>query len=386
MRRHVLILLTLLAVTIGIASPAFGSQPAARHMVPDEDQRPVVHSASIAPPQRHNDLLEVDLEVSATDEDGIAAYQYRWVGSTSSPIFTVDATGPTVSYRSVEPDSRQRLQVRAIDAGGLPSDWYDAWAGSTPPVPNLIVAGDSIASGYTRQWFTSPGTCVDADASYGRTIRTSVARSLPAQWSPTYVNVAWAGAGVHAVVNGGTDSCGVYRESQLDAIAAATDGETWNTVVVTAGINSTNWSSVIVDLTRNTAFSLTERGDRGWCEVGVRDRWNIGERADGITTAVRNITSTLARETNADVYWTSYYGITDTRLAPGWTPIGAECDEEMSVALNRLHTAIRLGLHGSVTWVDIDRSTVQTQGWAGWPHPNRDGHVAIGNQIAAAIG
>jgi hypothetical protein len=171
----------------------------------------------------------------------------------------------------------------------------------------------------------------------------------------------------------------------VEAIDAAADGTTWNIVVVTAGINSTNWSSVIVDLTKNTAFSFTDRGDKAWCEFGVSQRWNISERAPGITTAVRGISTTLRTETNADVYWTSYYGITDTKLAPGWTPIGSECDEEMSGALDRLHSAIRTGLHSSVTWVDVAGSAVSTQGWAGWPHPNDDGHRVIGQRVAATI-
>ena len=188
------------------------------------------------------------------------------------------------------------------------------------------------------------------------------------------------------MTDGGVDSCGGSHGSQLESIDAAVGDETWNVVVITAGINSTNWSNVIVDLTKNTAFSLTDRGDKAWCEFGVGEHWNIAERAPGITTAVRGISSNLRAETNADVYWTSYYGITNTKLAPGWTPIGSECDDEMSAALDRLHAAIQTGLHNSVTWVDVAESSVPTQGWAGWPHPNPDGHRVIGERVAATIG
>jgi hypothetical protein len=186
--------------------------------------------------------------------------------------------------------------------------------------------------------------------------------------------------------DGGVDSCGVSHGSQIEAIDVAADEATWNIVVVTAGINSTNWSNVIVNLTKNTAFSFTERGDKAWCDFEVTERWNISERAAGITTAVRRISSTLREQTNADVYWTSYYPITGTKLAPGWTPIGSECDEEMSLALDRLHSTIRIGLHSSVTWVDVSGSDLPTQGWAGWPHPNADGQRIIGEQVAVAIG
>jgi hypothetical protein len=378
MRRHILITLSILALTVVGAAPALGNVTPFREMLPDGEERPVVSSASLALPQRHNAILEADLIIEASDDDIVVGYEYRWIGLSAGSTFSTDFDTPTVSYRSVKPDSHQVLQVRAIDANGWRSDWFYAWSGTTPPRPNLIVAGDSIASGYTRQWFTSKGRCVDANASYGSTIRTSIASSLPPQWSPTYRNVAWAGAGVHAMADGGVDSCGVSHGSQVEAIDAAADGTTWNIVVVTAGINSTNWSSVIVDLTKNTAFSFTDRGDKAWCEFGVSQRWNISERAPGITTAVRGISSTLRTETNADVYWTSYYGITDTK-------IGSECDEEMSGALDRLHSAIRTGLHGSVTWVDVAGSTVQTQGWAGWPHPNDAGHRVIGQRVAATI-
>ncbi len=385
MRRHILITLSLLALTVVGMPSALGYVTPLGEVLPDGDERPVVVSASLALPQRHNDILEADLTIEASDNNHVVGYEYRWIGLSVGSTFGTDVESPTVSYRSVKPDSHQVLQVRAIDSNGWRSTWFHAWSGTTPPRPNLIVAGDSIASGYTRQWFTSKGTCVDANASYGSTIRTSIASSLPSQWSPMYRNVAWAGAGVHAMADGGVDSCGVSHGSQVEAIDAAADATTWNIVVVTAGINSTNWSSVIVDLTKDTAFSFTDRGDRAWCEFGVSQRWNISERAPGITTAVRGISTTLRTETNADVYWTSYYGITDTKLAPGWTPIGSECDEEMSGALDRLHSAIRTGLHSSVTWVDVDGSTVPTQGWAGWPHPNDDGHRVIGQRVAATI-
>lgn len=194
MRRHFLITVSLLALSVGFVSPALGHQASGASFSPDADQRPVVESVSLELPQRHNDILEADLTINATDNGGVASYEYRWTGKTIGSILAADVDAPTVSYQSVDPESHQVLQVRAINTEGMPSDWFDAWSGTTPPVPNLIVAGDSIASGYTRQWFTSSGRCVDADASYGSTIHTRVASSLPPQWSPTYRNLAWAGA------------------------------------------------------------------------------------------------------------------------------------------------------------------------------------------------
>ena len=46
---------------------------------------------------------------------------------------------------------------------------------------------------------------------------------------------------------------------------------------------------------------------------------------------------------------------------------------------------IQAGLDQDVTWVDIDDLQVATQMWAGWPHPNPEGHSAIGSEIADVI-
>ena len=57
----------------------------------------------------------------------------------------------------------------------------------------------------------------------------------------------------------------------------------------------------------------------------------------------------------------------------------------MNDALGQLHTAIRAGLSDDVTWVDLGSEPVPLQKWAGWPHPNPEGHAAIGTEVARAI-
>ncbi len=56
----------------------------------------------------------------------------------------------------------------------------------------------------------------------------------------------------------------------------------------------------------------------------------------------------------------------------------------MNLALGQLHDSLRTGLGDQVTWIPLD-GAVTTQQWAGWPHPNPDGHRAIGRTIVAAI-
>lgn len=367
-----------------VAVPAMGAVWPARDLLPDGDTRPIVVSATLHTPQPHNKLLEADLVVDAYDNDGIVRYEYRWLGPTVGDLSTATVLAPTVSYEIVKPSSAYALDVRAIDVNNNPSDWYRAWQGTTPDVPNVIVAGDSIASGYTRQWFTSDATCTDVDYSYGSSLAAEIAASLPSQWSPTYTNLAWAGAGVGNMIDGGSDSCGVSHESQVDQIRTLSSPDTWNVVAVTAGINSTNWTDVIVELTTDATFSLTAGGDRDVCNSAVRNTWNFESKRSAVSQRTAEVSRAITEGTNAQVLWTGYYDITDSELAPLYRPITGACSAEMSYALDALHGALRDGLAERVRWVDIDTG-IATQKWAGWPHPSALGQATIAHRIAVAL-
>lgn len=358
---------------------------AAARTLPDGEKAPVVWFARIDAPQPHNDLLEVDLRVTATDADGIAAYQYRWNRATVGSIHTTSRVRPVVSMESLYPETRYILEVRAVDAHGWESEWVLAADIVTPNPPTVIVAGDSVASGYQRQWFTSKGDCLDRDYSYGATVHREIARTLPSQWAPSYRNVAWAGAGLGSMLNGGTDSCGDHHDSQVEAIANASTPGSWNVVIATGGINSTNWSNVVADLTKNTALSISELGDKAACAAAVTDKWNLSSRTDTVASGARRFAEQVAEQANARLWWTSYYTINGSKLAPGWTPIGSECNDEMRTAMNLLHSTLRIGLGGNAEWIDIDQTSVTTQDWGGWPHPNAAGQESIGKTIAAAV-
>lgn len=364
---------------------AFTASAAEGFLINDGDSAPMIFAMSLQEPQRHNELLEVDLSVSGWSVGDIDRYEYRWNRSTLGAVHSTDADDPIVSFAPTVPNTRHVLQVRAVDDVGLRSRWYQAADMITPPPPRVIVAGDSIASGYTRQWFTSAGSCRDDAYAYGATATHELALGLPSAWAPTYRNVAWAGAGVHSMWNGGTDGCDVTHPSQVDEIKAAADPSTWNIVVITAGINSTNWSNVVADLTKNTAFSFSELGDKKACQKAVSEEWDLSSRTDSIASATKLITETLAAQTNADLYWTSYFTISGSHLAPGWTPIGAECDDEMEMAMSLLDSTLQSGLADPVTWIDIDRGVLPLQDWGGWPHPNKEGQAMIGRTVAAAI-
>jgi hypothetical protein len=372
------------AFSMVVAVPALGAVMPSRDLLPDGDTRPIVVSATLLAPQPHNKILETDLVVDAYDNNGVVRYEYRWSGPTvGNPQRTV-VLSPIVSYQTVKPNTAYALDVRAIDTHNNASDWYRAWNGTTPDVPNVIVAGDSIASGYTKQWFTGDATCTDVSYSYGNSLAAEIAASLPRAWSPTYTNLALAGAGVGNMIDGGADSCGVSHVSQVDQIQALASPETWNIIAITAGINSTNWTDVIVELTADTTLSLSSGGDRDACDSAVRNTWNIETKRAAVTRRTAAVSKTITEGTNAQVLWTSYYDITDTELAPLYRPITGACSGEMSYALDALHGALRSGLAEGVRWVDIDTG-IGTQKWAGWPHPSALGQITIAHRIATAL-
>lgn len=384
MSRRIGILGVMLIGLLAAAVPSFAVAPLPE-LLPDGDTRPVILSAELLEPTAHNALLEADLVIEADDNDGIQRYEYRWDGAAPTAIEVTPVADPAVSYDAILPDTAYGLQVRAVDINGWESEWYPVWAGVTPPAPMILVAGDSIASGYRRMWFTGDATCRDAVFSFGSTVRDAVAAELPAAWAPRYMNVAFPGAGVDAVINGGSDSCSRSHPSQVADIEKYADPTTWNVVVVTAGINSTNWVDVVKGLTRDTAFSLTDSGDKVVCEVAVTQHWNLNARRPDITSGASAIVNAIETRTNASVFWTSYFAVDGSLLAPGWSPIGPECEDEMRYALGELHGAIRAGLDPSVTWVDLADMHVPTQMWAGWPHPSVEGHREIGLAVAEAI-
>ncbi len=386
MHRRALFLAFALAILASVvAAPALGAVRPAVEQMPDGLRRPVIEAVALLTPDSHNELLEADLVIDVDADQGIRHYEYRWNRGTVGTVQTADVVTPTVSYATTLPNTRYALEVRAIDRYGFASDWFPAWSGTTPSVPNLIVAGDSVASGYTRQWFTQDSVCRDESYSYGATVRADLAAALPAAWAPTYRNIAYPGAGVGDVLNGGSDSCSASHPSQIDDIDRLADPSTWNIVVMTAGINSTNWVDVIANLTKDTLFSLTDAGDKKVCQRAVSQDWNLDARRGFITDTTDRIVNEISDRTNASVYWTSYYQLAGTRFAPLWSPVGGECEDEMNLALGQLHQAITAGLSPDVTWVDLGQDAVTTQKWAGWPHPNREGHTVIGDEIAAAI-
>ncbi len=374
------IITTTLAATL-LTLPGVYGYMYPHEQLPDGDQRPVIINVQLQPIHKHNNLLEADLKIEAYDNNQIAYYEYRW--DKTQQTQQISTHKPIISYAAITPNTHHTLQIRAIDNHGWKSAWADVWAGITPDAPQIIIAGDSIASGYTKQWFTGDAQCTNADYSYGATITREIAKTLPQQWAPQYHNIAWAGAAGQHMTQTGQDSCGKTHEAQNTQIINYTKQNTWTIIVITNGINTTNWVDIITQLTTDTALSIQDSGDHKAC-VNAINNWNLETKQEKLQQDIQTSEQQLA-DTNAHIYWTSYYNITGTKIAPLWTPIGTECATEMEDAMSRLHNMIQTSLATTSTWIDLTQTPIETQTWAGWPHPNQQTHQTIGTIIAADI-
>ena len=171
--------MALIAVLFAIAAPAGAMMRPAISQLPDGDTPPVINSAELQAPGSHNALLEADLVVDATDNIGVDHYEYRWLftafNAGTSDVHTTSVEAPVVSFADTRPETGYTLELRAVDNHGWASEWETAWEGTTPAAPNVIVAGDSVASGYSRQWFTQNSVCRDIGLSYGSTVSNRIA-------------------------------------------------------------------------------------------------------------------------------------------------------------------------------------------------------------------
>jgi hypothetical protein len=150
-------ILVLAAAVLGLVASALPAGAAVQlpgELLPDGHTRPVIRSVELMAPGSHNRLLEADLVFNVGTDFGIRHYEYRWNHATFGAVHTANVVNPKVSYATILPNTRYVLEVRAVDRYGRASDWRTAWSGVTPAPPLVIVAGDSVASGYQKQWFT----------------------------------------------------------------------------------------------------------------------------------------------------------------------------------------------------------------------------------------
>ncbi|MCC7078258.1 MAG: hypothetical protein IT198_14140 [Acidimicrobiia bacterium] len=237
--------------------------------------------------------------------------------------------------------------------------------------------------------------------------------ALPDRWrGGGYFNYARSGFSTAKVIFGGRDACGGYYPDGTSPVldAGARLGEhqgSWNRVIITAGIDDTNWGDVLADIAVSSWSWLVPGGlptyNANMCGANVAawDGWaeNI---ASSISDGAGIIVSQL-QVPGTRVVWVGYFNLAGTGPAP------ASCSNAIRNATTALHTAIRDELNSATyTWVDVgtpmDSRSDRIQPWyyledlveqlrcsaefsadctnpPGWPHPNTNGAQAIADEV-----
>jgi hypothetical protein len=223
---------------------------------------------------------------------------------------------------------------------------------------------------------------------------------VPAAWRPAYRNNARSGFGTDKVLNGGKDDC-----DALGPNLAATEAElsarkdSWNRVLITAGINDTNWKLLLISMLR-----LPEYFPEVACRLWIRTFWNGPAMSRQIQTNAGMIASRLRLADPAvRIAWVGYYNIAGTGRIEGLElrPLLPQAWERpIGEAMAFLHDTIASGLAG--TDVPLVRTNVldlrddllqpllfvslppEPLGFlGGWPHPNSSGAATIASLFAS---
>lgn len=351
----------------------------------------------------------------------VSSLQYRWIGSHNAATAWHPATAQstfTVNYSETTPDARWILDVRAVGRGSGPG-LDRKLALTTPTRPVFIALGDSITSGHHRVGADKHTVCEDGAYSYASTAAADFEASLPAAWRVTtesrgYINDAVSGYSTFNMLtnlgrDGGPalDACGrepfghspIYKAQ----LTLAANAASWNQVVITGGIDDTNWAAktgpiVGVLLARAVARANHVPFVESLCSLAMRLFNGTRPGIQGqIRWGVQHIVSRLRLSSpSVAIRWISYYDIAGTGLLP------AVCEHPVASATRTLEGTIHqaLGNHSDVRWVGIhmemdgrgDRmQSPFTLASAlaldnifdmGWPHPLRPtGTAAISSQL-----
>ncbi len=286
---------------------------------------------------------------------------------------------------------------------------------ATPtPYPRILIAlGDSVASGHHT------GACDDPNyPPYNRVAYNRIVAAAPRHERWRYENVAHSGFGTFEVINGGRNACGqriakppLKQATQL--LASPTYKGHRNIVVISAGINNTNWITVIKRVVLgnlrclNVIPQLQLRCQLRLCAT-IRATFNGFNPAvqAAITADVRIIVRRLrAADPSVTIIWTGYYSMAGTGNNFFKLIVPRVCDGPIVAANIVLQRALQAGLNGGGgTFLDISDlfNTLQARlariqpltvnginqfvaalytGVIGWPHPNRLGHALMGTRV-----
>ncbi len=332
-----------------------------------------------------------------------------------------------MDYRATTPDSNWTLFGRAVGQGGLTSGWV-SYAVRTPKRPKLVILGDSVSSGHHKDSDTANTKCEDANYGYAPAFFAKWKANLPSVWASgvTYSNYAKSGFATQkrsidvksSVLEGGLTACQSNITTPPISQAVATlkgNPGTWNRVVISAGVNDTNWGDVAksvvsfeiakeIDPTNISRSPLTEDE----CGAIIASQWNgtsqtvTSSMSQGIARIVAGLHTA---DPGAAITWLGYYNMAGTggNLVHPNPYMPTTCQNPVRQSLDELNGTIQAALPGDVQMVPTDiaigtrsdyiQPLYAIAAWLngkdgknppGWPHPNQTGGQQIANLIPAS--
>jgi hypothetical protein len=382
---------------------------------------PTVASVKLFPLAPGELLLRQEAEIVLSNsiwQLGVTGWEWAWADKANAPAPTSRVmrglfspkgqTGVHISYYWTKPNIKATLFVRGVDPNGV-GNWYRfPQTIRTPKVPVLVALGDSITSGHHRDTGETTTRCWDTDYGYPRRVLDKINAYLPSQWKALYTNVAESGFDTTDVIRGGPDACNEDWPSPMrvarDALKA--HSPSWNQVMMTLGVDNTNWDQVV----RNIVTDKLLRpylGDDLICSSRISewDGWGPIRQAN-LTRGIERIYSTLHQaDDTAIFYHVGYYNPSgsgyDFQNFVGPLFPGA-CAPHIDNAIEALHSAITKGIDrsGAPVLANLDETgqalsfksdmyqELQTNPLVplpGWPHPNSVGAEVLANAIPLFI-
>ena len=393
---------------------------------------PTMSGITLEAPRQTDRILERVVTTDAADNIAITQYQYVWTPGTAAPMptgttRTVVVTGQqlfNVSFSDASPNAAWSLFVRALDRKGNATPWRVWRVPATPAAPLLLAVGDSVTAGHHRDGAFTNTQCEDQNYGYPHYVQDGLNAGLPDAWRFRYTNLAQSGYTTQAVLTpAAKDACGrsvseVNSQLELARQQLIANRGSWNRVVVSAGINDTNWGGMVIPtmaLAGRSSWLFTGAGqlffggliDSAGCQAAAQT-WDFESKRDQIRNNVTMIKNGLHdADPAAKIAWNAYFNIAGTGIMPG------NCSSAITGGLSRLRDEINVGLRagGDVATL-IDNTNLpgyMIQPWyvddaidvagcgvygaingpchrpPGWPHPNSQGAQWIANNNVPSL-
>jgi hypothetical protein len=282
-----------------------------------------------------------------------------------------------------------------------------------PGLPVLIALGDSVTSGHHGGGKTT--VCDDSGYGYPARVFANLKAASGEDWflAEQYVNLAHSGFGTQQVLQGGTNGCGASFDAPItDAVTLLkqhVDAGVPNQVVISVGINNTDWVKVLEGVV--FAVVLGQKMTADDCATSLA-KWNGPNVAfiDGDAGIFQGILSILGQLVEADprvqISFLGYYnmantGFSNTDKSGPYAP--AVCNTAVADGKKAINNWIQEAIAtstaaGNTTFVDtsfLDGKNDELQqltgkglgvSTTGWPHPNDAGHNDIGDHIVPPPG